>query len=238
MKGDSHIRPLRRTSAAYPMDVPQELQDSNLAQSVASHSVGFPGRGFYAPSLPFHPPMAYPAYPTYETLAPLQVPPNSPDAFYNNTSLSVPPQPLCPPLATDSEPSASPAYQTNRNGLPVNVSHGSVSVQPTTVFVKNIAPRATRADVESFFAASGKITRCELFLSAKNPRRGPKTAIVQFSNHIAAVDAYRRFNSFAFMERVIVVKLDSGAILGERRNGKASTCRGPIIADGSGGGEL
>ena len=200
--------------------------------------MGFPESNYYTPSLPFHPPMVNPTHTMYDIRSTLQVPPNSPNEYYSNTILPAPQQPLCLPLITDFETTANPVYQTNRNGLPVNISNGSVSVQPTAIFVKNIASSATQADVENLFATSGKITRCEVFSSAKQPRTRPKTANVVFSNHAEAVDAHRRFNNFTFMEMPIVVKFDSGVTQGERRNGEASTRRGPIIADGSGIGEL
>ena len=237
-KDDSHIRPVRTRLAAYPPDVPQELQDINLAQSATSISPRLLGSG-YCPCPPlFHPPTVCPAYPIPDPLTPLQVPPNSPDGYYKTTVRPIPQQPLYFPSVTDFEPNTIPVYQANRNGLPVNISHGSVSIQPTAVFVKNIAPRATQADVESLFAASGKITRCELFSSAKQPRTRPKTANILFISHAAAVDAHRRFNNFDFMQRIIVVKLDTGAMQGDRQNGEPSTRRGPIIADGSGINEL
>ena len=134
----------------------------------------------------------------------------------------------------------SPAYHANPNGTLVNIRHGSITVQPRGVHIRNLNHDANPKDVEEYFRSAGEIRDCQVRSSRKSKQC---TAVVSFHSEQEAQLAVQRLDGTMFMGRRIEVKLDQDDGVVESSRSKldckaisqeepTSPSRGPIIAHG------
>ena len=136
-----------------------------------------------------------------------------------------------------------PKYHANSNGLPVNITRGSVPVQPHGIHVRNLNHDVTPEDVECYFRPAGEIEQCEV---KRNRNTKQTTAVVSFRTSRQAQTAVVRFHGTNFMGRKIGVKTDNDTVAPDGVRGITDPTRplhsqpespsrqGPIIVNGSG----
>ena len=136
-----------------------------------------------------------------------------------------------------------PKYHANPNGLFVNITHGSIPVEPHGIHVRNLNHDATREDVESYFRQAGEIEQCEV---KRNRNTKQTTAVVSFRTSRQAQAAVVRFHGTNFMGRKIGVKADNDTVAPDtirsitnptgspQSQPKSPSRQGPIIVNGSG----
>ena len=136
-----------------------------------------------------------------------------------------------------------PKYHANPNGLFVNITHGSIPVEPHGIHVRNLNHAATLEDVESYFRQAGEIEQCEV---KRNRNTKQTTAVVSFRTSRQAQIAVVRFHGTNFMGRKISVKADNDTVGPDATRGttnpmestqpppKSLSRQGPIIVNGSG----
>lgn len=136
-----------------------------------------------------------------------------------------------------------PKYHANPNGLFVNITHGSIPVQPHGIHIRNLNHDATPEDVESYFRQAGEIEQCEV---KRNRNTKQTTAVVSFRTSRQAQAAVVRFHGTNFMGRKIGVKADNDTVASDATRNitnpigslqsqpKSPSRQGPIIVNGSG----
>ncbi|KZF25101.1 hypothetical protein L228DRAFT_265579 [Xylona heveae TC161] len=186
-----------------------------------------PGNFAFQPALlghPFPPRMADPV--PYATPQPFVVPPAA--------------IPYLVPGPAYPAGMSGPIYANATDGTPVNVSHGAVRTESTSVFIGNLSYEARWQDIKCLMERVGSVQKCNLITDSKTGKsRG--CATVSFGLAQEAEQAIATFHDTTFMNRKIIVRADkeaSSLTTGGRVRGSNPAVvyplsQQPVIANGS-----
>lgn len=135
------------------------------------------------------------------------IPSNSSHFPYStDTTLTGGPPNIPSHIPSSLNPSAAVYTVSPHSGLPVNLSHGAVEIEPRGIFIGNVPFNTTWMELKDHLRSAGNILRCDVPHFADGKPRG--YAVALFETPKEAKEAVALFDGTPFAGRPLRVRLD------------------------------